>query len=368
MGDIHQWSTAAGAGYQFTQSPPNGAPEGMAASSVNNTMREMMAAAARLYGDQKGALVTGGSGSAYTLTTNVPYTALSQLPLLMFKVHADSVTGATLNVNGLGAKSIFKGTVPLQDADLTTNKLALVAYNSTSDAFDMLSFGLEPDSGRLRNVVQFRVAGTFSYSKPPWLQLALIEVVGGGGAGGGSRTTGVNEGSVGAGGGSGGYAVRRLLASEMAASETVTVGAAGVPVQGGPGGNGGTSSFGSHVSASPGFGGQDTPVATVMTGVGGAGRGSGAGGDLNFNGSGGGACFVIAGNILGAGAIGYAGYGASGPFGGGAQNSLTSASTPGTDGAAPGAGGSGAICGQNAAARAGGNGAPGAVIVWEYER
>ena len=47
MGDVSQWSSTAGSGYQFTEAPPDGAPETHSASAVNNIMRETMAALRR---------------------------------------------------------------------------------------------------------------------------------------------------------------------------------------------------------------------------------------------------------------------------------------------------------------------------------
>ena len=84
MANIHDWDvTAAG---NNTGSPPDFPIEGMAPSTVNDTMRENMAAIARWYADSKGSLVTGGTSNAYTLTSNNVYTALADQPVLVFRV------------------------------------------------------------------------------------------------------------------------------------------------------------------------------------------------------------------------------------------------------------------------------------------
>src|SRR5690606_39676868 len=60
MSNVSQWETSAP---NNNAAPPDGAPEGMAANTVNDTMREMMAAVARWYQDTNGSLVTGGAGN-----------------------------------------------------------------------------------------------------------------------------------------------------------------------------------------------------------------------------------------------------------------------------------------------------------------
>ena len=61
MSNVSQWETSAP---NNDAAPPDGAPEGMAANTVNDTMREMMAATARWYQDINWSLVTGGAGNA----------------------------------------------------------------------------------------------------------------------------------------------------------------------------------------------------------------------------------------------------------------------------------------------------------------
>ena len=47
-----------------------GFPEGMNPSDVNDNLRRVLGAVARWYGDTNGALVSAGTGSAYTLASN----------------------------------------------------------------------------------------------------------------------------------------------------------------------------------------------------------------------------------------------------------------------------------------------------------
>jgi hypothetical protein len=160
----------------------------------------------------------------------------------------------------------------------------------------------------------------------------LVEVLGGGGAG-------YMKG--GGGGGNGAYAIKRILASSLSSSETVTIGAGGASQTGsGVGNAGGTSSFGAFVTANGGPGGQLST--TPGTGA------TASGGDLNVNG----------GNIS-AGINGMdSRYGNGGKTG----------STSNTTGSATGFGaGGGAVTDTSVGNKTNGAGAGGLVIVWEYK-
>jgi hypothetical protein len=105
----------------------------------------------------------------------------------------------------------------------------------------------------------FTASGT--YTKPSGLLYAWVFVTGGGGGGGLP-----SGGGWGAGGGGGGTAIKLIAAASLGATETVTVGSAG----------GGSSSFGSHCSATGGnAGGHSSP------GHG----GTGTNGNINLDGS-----------------------------------------------------------------------------------
>ena len=101
-----KWSTTA-ATNATADSTINWA-EGQAPSSVNDSARAMMAAAAKWRDDTNGTLTTGGTSTAYTVTSNSTYDTLAHMDgaILAVKIHTDSGASPTLNVDSLGAKAI----------------------------------------------------------------------------------------------------------------------------------------------------------------------------------------------------------------------------------------------------------------------
>src|SRR4051794_24737087 len=85
---------------------PNGWPEGMQPSMVNDAAREMMGALKRWWNrDHASANVTvGGTANAITLTYSQAPAAYVQGEKFAFKAAASNSGATTVNVNGLGAK------------------------------------------------------------------------------------------------------------------------------------------------------------------------------------------------------------------------------------------------------------------------
>jgi hypothetical protein len=84
---------------------PDGAPEGMFPSGVNDTIRADRGAIKRWY-NQTIPLVTGGTSTAYTLSYGVAPTALADGMTHLVQFNAVNGAAATLNVNALGAKPL----------------------------------------------------------------------------------------------------------------------------------------------------------------------------------------------------------------------------------------------------------------------
>ncbi|WP_155953895.1 phage tail protein [Pseudomonas sp. URIL14HWK12:I7] len=119
-----------------------------------------------------------------------------------------------------------------------------------------------------RAKILFKTAGVYQWTVPANVWKVFVEVRGGGGSGAfGALETGAG------GGGAGGFSTR-LVSVTPGSVITVTVGAGGayVTTANTVGNPGGTSSFGSHCSATGGSGGSIS---------GGAGAGYGSGGDFN---------------------------------------------------------------------------------------
>lgn len=186
-----------------------------------------------------------------------------------------------------------------------------------------------------------------------------VIVVGGGGGGGGSAAMSASQFAGGGGGGSGGWGVSRLIADFD--GEAITVGASGAGGIGAANGSaGGTSSFGALISATGGAGGSFGAAATVgNTQVGGQG-GTCEGANLySSTGESGLPSIAFSSANMVSGAGGSSMLGAGG-------RSLASATADGVAGGGKGGGGGGAVGQNSAAARTGGAGAPGVVIIREY--
>lgn len=201
------------------------------------------------------------------------------------------------------------------------------------------------------SVQVFTASGT--YTPTEGIVSIIVEVRGGGGGGGGvGNAAGYFAGG---GGAEGGYARKRILASSLGATETVTVGAAGTAGAntGGDGGTGGTTSFGAHCSATGGNGGSGTTTAGSI----GAGRagGAGASGDVNLNGAPGQYAVAVTAQSIAAS-------GAGGGQGGGNGRGSNNAGTAGENGG----GGGGAVTNNGSTGNLGGVGGAGYVIVTEF--
>ena len=80
--------------------------EGMSPSAVNDSARAMMAAMAKYRDDVAGMVTTGGTSSAYTLTSYQTFTSLQDGIVVAFVPHATNAAGATLAVDGLTARNL----------------------------------------------------------------------------------------------------------------------------------------------------------------------------------------------------------------------------------------------------------------------
>lgn len=119
------------------QPAPNGMPEGMPPSGVNDSWRAGMGAVKRSYDrDHAGTWVTvGGSGNAVTLTYAVAPASYVQGEKYAFKATAANTGAATVNINSLGAKNIYArtptGPAALIGGEIQIGDIVEIAFDGT---------------------------------------------------------------------------------------------------------------------------------------------------------------------------------------------------------------------------------------------
>lgn len=129
---LFTWSRTAAS--NTTADSTINAREGQAPSTVNDAMRSMMAAAAKYRDDMSGNVATGGSSTAYTLTTYQVLTALTTGLEIGFTPHATNGVTATINVDSLGAKPLRTHTgVAIKAGALVLGTPYRATYNLAAD-------------------------------------------------------------------------------------------------------------------------------------------------------------------------------------------------------------------------------------------
>ncbi len=124
--------------------------EGMTPAAVNNSARAEMAAVKAFANQILGAKTSGGSANAQTLTSDAPgalSTAYAAGMGYVFKAGYSNTTACTLNIDGVGAKSIKKGgaQAALVANDIVAGGIYFVVYEASGDCFLLLN----PESGQI---------------------------------------------------------------------------------------------------------------------------------------------------------------------------------------------------------------------------
>ena len=115
--------------------------EGQAPSTVNNSSRAMMAAIAKWRDDQSGNIETGGSSTAYTVTSNQSLAPLADGYTITVRMHTANGASATLNVDSTGAKAIRTGNATaLVEGALTADSVHRFTYDSDDDCWYINAF------------------------------------------------------------------------------------------------------------------------------------------------------------------------------------------------------------------------------------
>jgi hypothetical protein len=137
MADISQsnWTEADASN---STAAPDGMPEGMAPSGVNDWGRAAAGAIKRWY-NQTIPLVTGGTSTAYTLSYSVAPTALADGMTHLVQFNATNGAAPTLNVNTLGAKPLHfyaGGAWGACPANMfAVDQIVRVTYNSAAGTY-----------------------------------------------------------------------------------------------------------------------------------------------------------------------------------------------------------------------------------------
>lgn len=154
------WSTTASSN-DTADSNINWA-ENQAPSTINNSARAMMAALKKTLNDTSGVLVTGGTSTAYTLSTNEGFTALADGLTVTARMSATNGANATLAVDGLTARAIqtAAGTAAVAGT-LLSGAVYRFTYYSSGSAWLVstpATIGMTGDSGS---------GGTTGYAPAP---------------------------------------------------------------------------------------------------------------------------------------------------------------------------------------------------------
>jgi len=138
MSDIQTWSNTAASN---NASPPNGFPEGMAPSTVNDAAREVMAAISRYRSDTDGVNTSAGTNTI-TLAASRTMTAYAQGDLYTFKAGGTNTGATTINVDSLGAKAVQFNGAALVGGEIVSGLMYTVVYDGTQ--FQLLNASAIP--------------------------------------------------------------------------------------------------------------------------------------------------------------------------------------------------------------------------------
>lgn len=135
-------------------------PEGMAPSAINNSARALEGMLARWFADSNATITTGGSATAYTVTTSRTIAAYYDGLIVGFQAHATNTSSTpTLNANGIGAANLFgSGGRYLYPGAIAAGAKYLAVYNSSSTRWELLNETRVPRGARVTMSVDAAVS------------------------------------------------------------------------------------------------------------------------------------------------------------------------------------------------------------------
>jgi microcystin-dependent protein len=153
---LYKWSPTASS--DATADSTINWAEGQAPSSVNDSARAMMAATAKYRDDIAGAIVTGGTSTAYTVSSYEVFDTLAHLngQMIAFTPHTTNGATVTLNVDGLGAKPLR----PAPNTELLAGTIIqgtpyVATYSNVDGAFYLHNFYGNPYNVPLAGGIDF---------------------------------------------------------------------------------------------------------------------------------------------------------------------------------------------------------------------
>lgn len=120
--------------------------EGQAPSSVNDSSRAEMASVAKFRDDINGTILTTGTLTAYAVTSNQVFAALTAGYMVAFTPHTTNGATVTINVDGLGAKPLRSAPAVELGAGVLVEGTPYIAtyYTSNSGEWLLHSFYSNP--------------------------------------------------------------------------------------------------------------------------------------------------------------------------------------------------------------------------------
>ncbi|TWI07876.1 phage tail protein [Bradyrhizobium daqingense] len=158
MSGLAWWSQTANSNANGNGDVAINMAEGMAPSAVNDSVRALMASAAKYRDDISGAIAATGTGAAYAVASYQSFDSLSRLAnqVIAFTPHTTNTGTTTLNVDGLGAKPLRSApSTELAAGHLVQGTPYVAVYNNSDAAFYLRGFYGNPYSLPVGGVLPF---------------------------------------------------------------------------------------------------------------------------------------------------------------------------------------------------------------------
>ncbi len=318
---------------------------------------------------QSGAQIYGvdsGMTDAYAIAMTPTLTAYAAGESFNFKANTANTGAATLNIDGIGAKSIVNADgSALSDNTIVGGQIVHVVYDGTNfQIIGSTSGGSSSTAGRLLNQ-QILTSGSGTYTPTLGTNTITVQLVGGGGGSGGVAGSGSTSSAAG-GGGAGGFCLKYIASLSGTYTYSIGTGGAGGASGTHSGSSGTDTTFSNGVitltGAAGGGGTGGTDISSGSNAAAGGAGGAGSGGDLNHVGGSGYPGLAIAGSVAlgGSGGISIFGYQTRGGVTSGAGFGGGDAATLNSGG---GGGGSATVNNNPSTGQAGGSGV---ILISEY--